>query len=59
MPLYPDGYGDPEKMPLYPQTHAEIMGGRIALSEQQAVIPMDLKQVQIGPATAVEIRWLD
>ena len=59
MPLYPDGYGDPEKMPLYPQTHAEIMGGRIALSEQQAVIPMSLTQVQIGPATAVEIRWLD
>jgi len=58
MPVYPDGYGDPEKMPLYPQTKAEIMGGRIALSDQQAIIPVSLKQVRVGPATAVEIRWL-
>lgn len=59
MPLFPDGYGDPEKTPLYPQTNAEIMGGRIALSEQQAIIPASLEQVDVGPATAVEIRWLE
>jgi len=59
MPLFPDGFGDPEKTPLYPQTDAEIMGGRIALSEQQAIIPASLEQAGVGPATAVEIRWLE
>ncbi|MCP4930047.1 MAG: hypothetical protein GY918_13405 [Gammaproteobacteria bacterium] len=57
MPAYPDGYGDPELYPLYPQTKAEVMGGRIALSERNAVIPEGLHQAVIGPATADEIRW--
>ena len=32
-PLFPVGYADPEQLPLYPQTKAEIMAGRMALSE--------------------------
>ena len=57
-PIYPVGYADPERTPLYPQTEAEIMGGRIPLSESEAVIPNGLEQARIGPETAVEIRWL-
>jgi hypothetical protein len=57
MPAYPDGYGDPDLHPLYPQTQAELMGGRIPLSKSNAVIPEGLHQVVVGPATAEEIRW--
>jgi hypothetical protein len=59
LPVFPVGYADPNKFPLYPQTQAEIMGGRVALSETQAEIPADLSQVIIGPSTAVELRWIE
>jgi hypothetical protein len=57
-PLYPDGYGDPQQQPLLPQQWAEIMGGRIAVSETEAEMPKSLKQTLIGVATAREIGWL-
>ncbi len=58
LPAYPEGYADPEKTPLYPQTHAEIMGGRIALTESLAEMPAGLKQSLVGFTTAEEIRWI-
>lgn len=58
-PLYPHGYADPDRIPLYPQTRAEIMGGRIPLSETAADLPMSLNKVIVGPATAAEIRWTE
>lgn len=57
-PLYPDGYGNPEQQPLLPQQWAEIMGGRIAISDNKAEMPKSLKQTLIGRATAREIGWL-
>jgi hypothetical protein len=57
LPLFPDGYADPQRKPLFPQTHAELMGGRIPRSEQEAEIPDSLRQARIGPVTASEIRW--
>jgi len=59
MPAYPEGYADPQRMPLYPQNKAEIMGGHIPLSETQAVIPQSLKQVSVGATTALELRWIE
>lgn len=56
-PIYPDGYGDPQQQPLLPQKWAEIMGGRIAISETEAEMPKSLKQALIGAATAREIGW--
>ena len=56
-PLYPQGYADPEQRPLYPQQRAEIMGGRIPLSEARSVIPASLAKTVVGPATAAEIHW--
>jgi hypothetical protein len=44
-------------MPRYPQHKAELMGGRVAISPQQAVIPSDLNQTLIGAKTAQEIGW--
>ena len=55
-PLAPDGLADPGSEPLYPQAAAEIMGGRIALAPDDAVVPQSLDFVVIGPATAAEIR---
>ena len=58
-PLGPDGIAEPERKPLYPQRFAEIMGGRIALAEDDSVIPRNLGFAVIGPLTAREIRLTD
>ena len=57
LPVYPDGYAEPDKIPRYPQNFAEIMGGRIPVNENQAIIPDDLSRSLIGPGTAEEINW--
>ena len=54
-PIGPDGLGEPDLQPLFPQRYAEIMGGRIALAENDAVIPKSLKYAVIGALTASEI----
>ena len=59
MPLHPDGYAEPQRQPLHPQDNAEIMGGRIPRSQDEAVTPISLKSVVVGPLTAAEIRWTD
>ena len=56
LPLAPHGLAEPDRRPLYPQTRAEIMGGRIALSAHEAEIPKSLRYAIIGPETAAEIR---
>lgn len=58
-PRAPDGLAEPDRTPLYPQRFAEIMGGRIALAPDDAVIPKSLKFAVIGAATASEIRLTD
>jgi hypothetical protein len=57
-PAFPAGYGDPRQMPLYPQATAELMAGRRMLSATRWEQPRDLDEVVVGPATALEIRWL-
>jgi hypothetical protein len=56
-PRYPDGYADPGQSPLYPQQFAEIMGGRIPLSETQSETPRTLDLAIVGDRTAGEIHW--
>jgi hypothetical protein len=56
-PRFPDGYGDPNQVPLYPQRFAEIMAGRIMLSPDRWQQAASLDEALIGPATALEIRW--
>jgi hypothetical protein len=57
-PLAPDGLANPVRSPLYPQTHAEIMGGRIAMSASNWRRPASLKSCVIGERTAEEIGWI-
>jgi len=54
-PIYPDGIANPDRKPLYPQVKAEIMGGRIALSPMDAIMPRSLTDVIIRQKTATEI----
>jgi hypothetical protein len=56
-PRFPDGYGDPYQVPLYPQRTAELMAGRRVLSPDRWQQPESLDEVVIGPASALEIRW--
>lgn len=55
MPMFPIGFAEPDRKPRFPQRFAEIMGGRIARSADDAVIPQSLKYVVIGGQTAEEI----
>ena len=58
-PIGPDGLAEPQREPLYQQRFAEIMGGRIALAEDDAVVPKSLNYAVIGPLTAREIKLID
>lgn len=54
-PSFPEGYANPGKSPLFPQTHAEIMGGRVPIDALSSTMPGSLEQCRIGKVTAVEI----
>lgn len=56
-PIFPDGYGDPRQVPLFPQHTAELMAGRRILAPNRWEQVSDLDQVVLGVATAAEIRW--
>jgi hypothetical protein len=58
LPLVPDGLGEPDREPLYPQDFAEIMAGRTALGADEAVVPLSLDDTVVGAATAREIGWV-
>ncbi|MBN2105792.1 MAG: hypothetical protein JW832_00090 [Deltaproteobacteria bacterium] len=58
LPVYPEGYADPEARPLYPQSLAEIMAGSIPVSATKSEMPGSLDETVIGPGTAREINWL-
>ena len=51
------GFADPYADPRYPQYKAEIMAGRIPISDQRAEIPRGLSESVVGYATAAEIGW--
>ena len=58
MPLFPEGYADPDHKPLLPQSFAEIMAGRTPLSSTKAKTPAALEDTLIGEKIAHEINWL-
>ncbi len=57
-PAFPEGYADPEKVPLLPQEFAELMAGRMATSETGSQMPASLQHTVIGDKTAREIGWI-
>lgn len=56
-PLFPQGYAEPYMEPRYPQSHAEIMAGRIPLQEHRSRMAKHLNEAVIGRPTAREIGW--
>lgn len=58
-PLFPVGYAEPDRQPLYPQVFTEIMAGRYAVDDHTFEMPDSLDEVRVGRATALEIRWID
>jgi hypothetical protein len=58
-PLYPIGYAEPDRKPLYPQAFTELMAGRYAVDEHTFEMPQSLDEVVVGEATALEIRWIN
>lgn len=58
LPVWPDGFADPQRDPLWPQRAAEVMAGRVPVAPDEAVLPEGFNEVVIGPLTAREIRWL-
>ena len=56
-PAHPDGFAEPDREPLYPQSLAELMGGRIPVSSAASTTPESLQQVIVGAKTASEIGW--
>lgn len=58
-PVFPAGYAEPDRLPLYPQDKAEIMGGRIPLANNRSDIPASLRRTLIGKETAQEIKWIN
>lgn len=59
LPIFPIGYAEPEKEPTLPQDFAEIMAGRVPLSQTEMRQARDLNEALIGEYTAQEIRWID
>jgi hypothetical protein len=57
-PIFPDGYSEPDRKPLFPQKLAEIMGGRIPVNYFSSVMPESLDECKIGQQTAEEIGFL-
>lgn len=58
LPSFPEGYAEPDKQPRVPQQFAELMGGRVPITESTAEIPKNLRLTLIGHKTAQEIGWL-
>lgn len=56
--IIPDGLGDPDLEPLYPQEGAEIMARGRVVEPGREMPPGDLSELRVGSATAREIGWL-
>ena len=58
-PLYPAGFVNPQREPLFPQRYAEIMAGRIPTSYGSSYMAESLRSTQVNQYTANEINWLE
>ena len=54
----PAGLADPDRVPRYPQDHAEWMVGEVAIGPERGRLPASIAELQVGPTTAREIGWV-
>ncbi len=57
-PIFPHGYANPERQPLFPQRYAEIMAGEVPTSTYTSHMATSLKSTRINDITAREIAWI-
>lgn len=57
LPIHPHGYAEPDKIPLHPQSMAEIMAGSIPEKENRSWLVRSLEECRVGLMTAAEIGW--
>ena len=57
LPKIPEGLVDPQRDPLYPQTHGELMTRGVPLAEDNIKPFEHLSEAKIGPTTAHEVGW--
>jgi hypothetical protein len=55
--IIPDGLGEPERQPLYPQDTVEVMARGRVLEPGHELPPSDLEELRVGAMTAAEIGW--
>jgi hypothetical protein len=55
--LVPDGLGEPDREPLYPQDSVEVMARGRVIEPGREVPPNDLEELRVGAKTASEIGW--
>ena len=56
-PIFPVGYAEPQRQPLFPQSKAELMAGHIPTSQTQSKMPEDLADTVVNDITAIEVGW--
>jgi hypothetical protein len=56
--VVPDGLAEPDRVPLYPQRFAEVMGRNRPVSPSAEVVPASIDELAVGARTAAEIGWL-
>ena len=55
----PEDLADPDRVPPYPQLHAEWMVGEVPIAPGRGRLPESLEELRIGPVTAREIGWIE
>ena len=55
--LFPGGFAEPERVPLFPQRGAELMARNVPLSSTAERPPEKLNELWIGADTAREVGW--
>ncbi len=56
--LIPDGLGEPDRSPLYPQRYFEVMARNRVLAPGNEEAPDTVEQIVVGRTTAREIGWI-
>lgn len=59
LPKYPEGYVDPFKDPLHPQTFGEIMSRTIPQNPSEYIPLASLEEARIGASTAYDLGWIN
>lgn len=58
LPRYPEGYVEPFKDPLHPQTFGEIMSRTIPQNPSEYIPLSSLEEARIGAYTAQQLGWI-